>query len=66
MTSKSEIFACGEITGGERHLITAAGEGASTGMAVSEYLALEKVRRGETFEGAKNGKYTDEYLAMLH
>ena len=65
MTSKSGIFACGEITGSERHLITAASEGASVGMAVSEYLALEKVKRGETFEGAKNGKYADEYLAML-
>jgi thioredoxin reductase (NADPH) len=66
MTSKPGIFACGEITGGERHLITAASEGASAGMAVSEYLALEKVKRGEMFEGAKNGKYADEYLAMLH
>jgi thioredoxin reductase (NADPH) len=65
MTSKSGIFACGEITGGERHLITAASEGASAGMAASEYLALEKVKSGETFEGAKNGKYADEYLAML-
>jgi thioredoxin reductase (NADPH) len=65
MTSRQGIFACGEITGGERHLITAASEGASAGMAASEYLALEKVKRGETFEGAKNGKYADEYLAML-
>jgi thioredoxin reductase (NADPH) len=65
MTSKPGIFACGEITGGERHLITAASEGASAGMATSEYLALEKVKRGEMFEGAKNGKYADEYLAML-
>jgi thioredoxin reductase (NADPH) len=65
MTSKPGIFACGEITGGERHLITAASEGASAGMAASEYLALEKVKRGEMFEGAKNGKYADEYLAML-
>jgi len=65
MTSRPGIFACGEITGSERHLITAASEGASTGMAVSEYLALEKVKRGEMFEGAKNGKYADEYLAML-
>ncbi len=65
MTSKSGIFACGEITCSERHLITAASEGASAGMAVSEYLALEKVKRGEMFEGAKNGKYADEYLAML-
>jgi len=65
MTSKPGIFACGEITGGERHLITAASEGASAGMAASEYLALEKVKRGEMFEGAKNGKYADEYAAML-
>jgi thioredoxin reductase (NADPH) len=65
MTNKSGIFACGEITGGERHLITAASEGASAGMAASEYLALEQVKRGEMFEGAKNGKYADEYLAML-
>jgi thioredoxin reductase len=65
MTSKLGVFACGEITGSERHLITAASEGASGGMAASEYLALEKVKRGEMFEGAKNGKYADEYLAML-
>jgi thioredoxin reductase (NADPH) len=65
MTNKPGVFACGEITGCERHLITAASEGASCGMAVSEYLALERVKRGELFDGAKNGKYTDEYLAML-
>ena len=65
MSSMPGIFACGEITGSERHLITAATHGASAGMAVSEYLALEKVKRGEMFEGAKNGKYADEYLAML-
>jgi len=65
MTSKPGIFACGEITGCDRHLISSANEGASAGMAVSEYLALEKVKRGEMFEGAKNGKYADEYLAML-
>jgi len=65
MVSRPGIFACGEITGGERHLITAASQGASAGMAVSEYLALEKVKKGEMFEGAKNGKYADEYLAML-
>jgi len=65
MTSRPGIFACGEITGGERHLITAANQGASAGMSVSEYLALEKVKKGEMFEGAKNGKYADEYLAML-
>lgn len=34
-------------------------------MAVSEYLALEKIKKGEAFEGARNGKYADEYLAML-
>jgi thioredoxin reductase (NADPH) len=66
MTSKPGVFACGEITGGDRHLISSASEGASAGMAVSEYLALEKVKRGEMFEGAKNGKYADEYLAMIH
>jgi thioredoxin reductase (NADPH) len=65
MTSKPGIFACGEITNCERHLITAANQGASAGMAVSEFLALEKVKRGEMFAGAKNGKYADEYLAML-
>ena len=65
MTSRTGIFACGEITGSERHLITAASQGALAGMAVSEYLALEKVKRGEMFEGAKNGKYADEYLAMI-
>jgi len=65
MTSKTGIFACGEITGCDRHLVSSASEGASAGMAVSEYLALEKVKRGEMFEGAKNGKYADEYLAML-
>lgn len=66
MTSRPGVFACGEITGSERHLITAAGEGALAGMAASEYLALEKVRHGEMFGGAKNGKYADEYLAMLN
>ena len=65
MTNKRGIFACGEITGSHRHLITAAAEGASAGMAASEYLALEKVKRGEMFEGAINGKYADEYLAMV-
>lgn len=66
MTSVPGIFACGEITGGERHLITAASEGSLAGMAASEYLALEKVKRGEMFAGAKNGKYADEYLAMIN
>ena len=65
MTSRPGIFACGEITGCERHLITAASEGALAGMAVSEYLALEQVKSGQLFEGAKNGKYADEYLEML-
>ncbi len=65
MTSKPGVFACGEVTGSERHLITSASEGAATGMAASEYLALEKVKKGEMFQGTKNGKYADEYLAML-
>ena len=65
MTSKPGIFACGEISGSDRHLISAAASGASAGMAASEYLAMEKVRRGEMFDGAINGKYADEYLAML-
>jgi thioredoxin reductase (NADPH) len=64
-TNKEGIFACGEITPGHRHLITSASEGASAGMAASEYLALKMVKRGEIFEGAKNGKYADEFLAML-
>ncbi|MBN2186806.1 MAG: FAD-dependent oxidoreductase [Dehalococcoidia bacterium] len=64
-TNIEGIFACGEITPGHRHLITAAAEGASAGMAASEYLALQMVKKGEMFEGAKNGKYASEYLAML-
>jgi thioredoxin reductase (NADPH) len=64
-TNKEGIFACGEITPGDRHLITSASEGASAGMAASEYLALEMVKKGEIFEGARNGKYADEFLAML-
>jgi thioredoxin reductase (NADPH) len=64
-SNKDGIFACGEITPGHRHLITSASEGASAGMAASEYLALEMVKRGEIFEGAKNGKYANEFLAML-
>ena len=64
-TNKEGIFACGEITPGHRHLITSASEGASAGMAASEYLALEMVKKGEIFEGARNGKYADEFLAML-
>jgi len=65
MTNKPGVFACGEITGCDRHLITSAAQGAAAGMATSEYLALEKVKKGEMFEGTKNGKYADEYLAML-
>jgi hypothetical protein len=34
-------------------------------MAASEYLALEKLRRQEMFEGSINGKYASEYLKML-
>ncbi len=65
MTSKPGIFACGEIAGSHRHLINAAADGASVGMAASEYLALELVKNGEMFEGAKNGKYANEYLQMI-
>ena len=65
MTNKAGVFACGEITGCRNHLITAASEGASAGMAVSEYLALEKIKRGEMFEGAIHGKYAEEYLKMI-
>ena len=65
MTDKPGVFACGETTGCDRHLITSASNGAAAGMAASEYLALEKVKKGEMFEGTKNGKYADEYLAML-
>ncbi|MCD6366246.1 MAG: FAD-dependent oxidoreductase [Bacteroidales bacterium] len=65
MTSKPGIFACGEITGCGRHVITSASSGADAGMFVSEYLALEKVKRGEIFEGAINGKYVEDYLEML-
>jgi len=64
-TKREGIFACGEITPGHRHLITSASEGASAGMAASEYLALKMVKEGEIFEGARNGKYADEFLAML-
>lgn len=65
MTNKPGVFACSEITGSHRHLITGAAQGASAGMAASEYLALEKVKRGEMFEGAINGKLAREYVAML-
>ena len=65
MTDKPGVFACGEITGCDRHLISSTSQGATTGMAVSEYLALDKVKKGDMFEGAINGKYADEYLSML-
>jgi thioredoxin reductase (NADPH) len=65
MTSEQGIFACGEVSGADRHLISCAASGASAGMAASEYLALETVRNGKMFEGAINAKYSDEYLAML-
>jgi len=64
-TNIEGIFACGEIIPGPRHLITSASQGASAGMAASEYLALQMVKRGEMFGGARGGKYADEYLAML-
>jgi len=60
-TNKEGIFACGH-----RHLVTSASEGASVGMAASEYLALQMVKKGEVFDGARNGKYASEYLAMLN
>ena len=65
MTNKEGIFACGEITGCDKHLITCASNGATAGMATSEYLAMEKIKRGEKFRGAINGKYAEEYLEML-
>lgn len=65
MTNKESIFACGEIIGCRHHLIVAASQGAQAGMSASEYLALEKVKRGEIFKGAIHGKYADEYLKML-
>jgi len=65
MTSKEGVLACGEVAGCDRHIVSSAAHGAAAGMAASEYLALEKVRKGELFEGAKNGKYADEYAASL-
>lgn len=65
MTNVQGIFACGEIIGTDRHLISSVSSGAYAGMAVSKYLALDKVRKGEMFSGAINGKYADEYAAML-
>jgi thioredoxin reductase (NADPH) len=65
MTNRPGIFACGEIIGTDRHLISSVASGAYAGMAASKYLALDKVRKGEMFSGAINGKYADEYVAML-
>jgi thioredoxin reductase (NADPH) len=65
MTNRTGIFACGEIVGSHCHLVNAAADGASAGMAASEYLAMDLVRNGRMFEGAKNGKYADEYLQMI-
>lgn len=61
MTSREGIFAAGEAAGSPRHLVSAAAAGARAGMAASEYLAREKLKRGETFTGAIHGKYADEY-----
>ncbi len=61
-TSRKGIFACGELASGHHHLINSAAGGASAGMAVSEFLASESVKKGIMFEGAKNGKYAKEYL----
>jgi len=66
MTSKQGVFACGEVAGTDRHIAPSIASGASVGMSASEYLALEMVKRGEMFAGAINGKYADEYLAMLN
>ena len=66
MTSKQGVFACGEVAGTDRHIAPSIASGAYAGMAASEYLALERVKRGEMFAGAINGKYADEYLAMLN
>lgn len=65
MTNKAGVFACGEITDIHKHLISAVADGATAGMTTSEFLALERVRRGDMFEGSVNGKYADEYLAMV-
>ena len=65
MTNKEGVFACGEVTGCKRRVISSASSGADAGMAASEYLALEKVKSGDIFEGAINGKYAEEYLEML-
>jgi len=34
-------------------------------MTASEHLGLRKVKRGEVFGRAKNGKYAGKYLAAL-
>ena len=65
MTSKEGVLACGEVAGCDRHIVSSAAQGAAAGMACSEYLAMCKVRKGEMFEGARNGKYADEYAAVL-
>ena len=65
MTSKEGIFACGEIAGSDQHILTAAAHGALAGMAISRYLALEKLKRGENLPGAVAGKYPEEYMEML-
>lgn len=65
MTGKNGIFACGEAAGADRRLITCTASGALAGISASEYLALERVRKGDMFIGAINGKYADEYLSML-
>jgi thioredoxin reductase (NADPH) len=65
MTNRRGIFACGEIVGCDAHIITCASSGATTGMRASEYLAMERIRRGEEFEGAISGKYADEYVKTI-
>lgn len=54
-TNIEGIFACGEIIPGPRHLITSASQGASAGIAVSEYLALQMVKRGKCLRGPEAG-----------
>lgn len=66
MTSSQGIFACGEITGCKKHNnITSASNGAHAGVAVSEYLALEEVKRGKIFKETINGKWEEDYTEML-
>jgi len=64
-TSAKGVFACGEVTPGPRHLISSTAEGSTAGMSASEHVALEMVKLGETFEGVRNGKHAEEYLATL-